>query len=185
MLEWIAVFASIFYVILMARKNIAAWFFAALGALVYVYLCFDNQLFLEMFLQLFYVAMAAWGWYNWKRTRFDDHFIHRWSFSHHALNILISLAITWGLGYLADEYTSQTMPYLDSFTTVFSLAATFMVTQKVLENWIYWIVIDIASIFLYESKELNLTAMLFAFYTIVSIFGLLSWYKVYKLQKND
>lgn len=180
--EWIAVFSSLLYVILMARKNMAAWFFAALGSGVYVYLCFTNQLYLEMALQIFYVAMAAWGWYNWNRTKYEDHFIRRWNWSAHGLNVLISFALAWILGFLADYFTDQSMPYLDAFTTVFSLAATFMVTQKVLENWIYWIVIDIASVFLYESKELNLTALLFVLYTVISIFGFRTWYKAYKSQ---
>jgi nicotinamide mononucleotide transporter len=182
LMEWIAVVASLIYVVLMARKKISAWFFAAIGSGVYVYLCFNNQLYLEMILQLFYVAMAVWGFINWRKTQYDDQFIRRWKLSAHGLNILISFALAWILGFIADQYTDQAMPYLDAFTTVFSLAATFMVTQKVLENWIYWIVIDIASVFLYESKELNLTAALFVFYAFVSVIGFFSWLKAYKKQ---
>lgn len=182
LLEWVAVLASLIYVVLMARKKIAAWFFAAIGSGVYVYLCFQSQLYLEMILQFFYVTMAILGWINWRKTQYDHQFIRRWKLSAHGLNLLISFSLAWILGFVADNYTDQSMPYLDAFTTVFSLAATFMVTQKVLENWIYWIVIDIASVFLYESKDLNLTAALFVFYTIVSVFGFFSWLKTYKAQ---
>lgn len=182
LLEWVAVLASLIYVVLMARKKIAAWFFAFIGSCVYVYLCFNSQLYLEMILQFFYVAMAVLGWINWRKTQYADQFIRRWKLSAHGINILLSLFLAGLLGFIADNYTDQAMPYLDAFTTVFSLAATFMVTQKVLENWLYWIVIDIASVFLYESKELNLTAALFVFYTIVSVIGFFSWRKAYKAQ---
>jgi nicotinamide mononucleotide transporter len=126
--------------------------------------------------------MAIWGWYNWHKTRFDDEFIIRWTISHHLINILSSAGFTWILGYLFDTYTDQAMPYLDAFITVFSLGATFMVAKKVLENWIYWIIIDVVSVQLYLNKDLNLTALLYVFYTIMSVIGLVSWYYYYRKQ---
>jgi nicotinamide mononucleotide transporter len=67
------------------------------------------------------------------------------------------------------------LPIIDSFTTVFSVIATFMLTKKILENWLYWVVIDIVSVYLYFSRELHLTSLLFILYSIIAIFGYLSW----------
>ena len=72
------------------------------------------------------------------------------------------------------------MPLLDSFTTVFSIIATIMVIKKILENWLYFIVIDIASIYLYFTRDLNQTAILFAVYTLIAIYGYFNWIRVIK-----
>ena len=86
------------------------------------------------------------------------------------------------LGFYLSIYSTAKMPIIDSFTTVFSVIATYMVTKKVLENWLYWIVIDIVSVYLYFSRDLQLTSLLFVIYTIVAIFGYFSWKK--KVQIN-
>ena len=69
------------------------------------------------------------------------------------------------------------MPIVDAFTTVFSVFATYMVTKKILGNWLYWIVIDLVSSYLYLVRNLEMTALLFMVYTIIAILGYLSWIK--------
>jgi nicotinamide mononucleotide transporter len=98
------------------------------------------------------------------------------------VNILISSILTLILGNFFQVYTYQALPYLDAFTTVFSISATLMVAYKVLENWLYWIVIDIASMPLYAYRDLNLTVVLFGIYTIVAIVGFVRWRRTFKLQ---
>ena len=75
------------------------------------------------------------------------------------------------------------MPLLDAFTSVFSIIATLMVIKKILENWLYFIAIDIASIYLYYSRDLNQTAILFLLYSIIAIVGYYNWTK--SLVKDD
>ena len=75
------------------------------------------------------------------------------------------------------EYTNAKLPYLDSATTTFSLFATYMVTKKVIENWMYWVVIDIASIYLYYSRDLTISAGLFALYVVLATIGYFQWKK--------
>lgn len=180
--EWIAVAAGLIYVVLIARKNILGWLFAVISSVIYIYLCFMSDYFLETILQLFYLIMAFWGFYMWNKTKKEEQFIRRWSVKSHLINIVISTLITVLVAFVFDTFTDQDRPYLDAFTTVFSLGATFMVTQKVLENWIYWIVIDLVSIELYAYKNLNLTAGLFLIYTIIAVFGYFRWRKAYKSQ---
>ena len=182
-LEWIAVISSLFYVLLIARKTIKGWFFALISSAIYVYLCFVNDYFLESALQIFYFGMGVYGWLTWQKTRNDVQFIRRWKLKYHLINVVISALLTVLLGFIFSVYTSQKLPYLDAFTTVFSIAATFMVTRKVLENWIYWIVIDVLSIQLYAYRNLNLTAVLFALFTIIAIVGFFKWRKAYRLQQ--
>lgn len=180
--EGIGVVTGILYVILAGKKHIACWFFAIVSTSIYIYLCFSNALFIESGLQVFYLIMAIYGWIQWKKDQSEDLPIKRWKWSYHVLNIFVSAAVTLLLGFLMSTYTRQQSPYLDAFTTVFSLAATFMVTQRVLENWLYWIVIDIALGVLYASRDLYLTGVQYLVFAIIAAFAFYSWLRYYRLQ---
>lgn len=182
LIEWIAVATSIIYVILAARKMIVCWLFAFISSALYVYLCFSAQLYLESVLQLFYVVMAVVGYLLWNRSTSTE--VINWNIKYHLINISVSTGLTFLLGYLFSIYTDQASPYIDASTTVFSLAATFMVTQRVLENWIYWIIIDAVSIYLYYTRDLHLTAVLFFLFTILAIVGYFSWKKTLIAQRE-
>jgi nicotinamide mononucleotide transporter len=182
--EWLAVLSGILYVIFISFKQPIAWFFALINSILYIYLCFISQLYIETGLQFFYVMMAIYGLMSWtnKRISTADKII-RWPKKYHLLNFGISATIALILGLLFDNFTNQAYPYADAFTGVFSLAATFMVTKKVLENWIYWILIDAICIFLFAARDLYLSAVLFFIYTLIAIFGLLHWKKQFKQQE--
>jgi len=177
--ESIAVLFSILYVILAAKQNILCWVFAAISVILYVYICFTAQLFPETVLQFFYLFMAAYGYYNWSKSEggFEP---RQWSASKHLLLILTGAIFTFFMGFYFTLYTASKMPVIDSFTTVFSIIATYMITKKILENWLYWIIIDSMSIYLYFNRDLHLSSLLFIAYTIIAIFGYFSWKK--KLQ---
>ena len=184
-LESIAVLLSIGYVILAARENIFAWLCAFLSVSIYIYLCLNAQLYAETFLQVFYLIMAVVGWYQWHFKKSKNQSIKKiiqLPLKKHVLNILISSLATIIIGYMLSKYTQAALPYVDAFTTVFSLYATWMVAQKVLENWLYWIVIDLVSFFLYTSRELYLTGLLFITFTILAIYGYFSWKKSFNKQ---
>jgi nicotinamide mononucleotide transporter len=181
--EWLGVLTGVLYVVFISYKKIIAWLFALISSTIYVYLCFKSKLFIETGLQFFYVIMAIYGWFKWNSDQTDNHgIIIQWKPKFHLINILISGLLVGLLGYIFDSYTNQANPYTDAFSTVFSLAATFMVTKKVLENWIYWIVIDAVCIYLFASRGLFLTSILFFFYTIIAVFGFVQWRREFKLQ---
>ncbi|MGC6434012.1 MAG: nicotinamide riboside transporter PnuC [Crocinitomicaceae bacterium] len=179
-LEWTAVILGVSYVISITYKKMIAWLFALISSSIYVYLCFSAQLYLESFLQIFYVLTAIYGWLKWRKDTANKQIIS-WGFKLNLINISLSSILTLSIGYIFSKYTNQANPYMDAFTTIFSLIATFMVARKVLENWIYWIIIDAVSIILYSSREFYLTSLLFTIYTLLALFGFIKWYKNYKL----
>ncbi len=186
-LESIAVILSIAYVLLAAKQNIIAWYAAFFSVSIYIYLCLNVNLYAETLLQFFYLIMAVVGWYQWKFKKDKEETslkIIRLPFKKHLLNIFISSLLTIATGFLLSNYTKAAMPYVDAFTTVFSLYATWMVAKKVLENWLYWIIIDLVSAFLYASRELYLTALLFFAFTLLAIYGYISWEKSYKVEHD-
>lgn len=185
-LEWAGVLIGTTYLILISQKIRWGWVFAMFSTSIYTYLCYRAGLFIETGLQVFYFTMAIYGWFAWnKATSAKERLLIKWPVKYHFINIVLSTFTVIVLGYLMSIYTEQQSPYLDAFTTVFSLAATFMAAHKVVENWIYWIIIDAGLIFLYGSREMYLTGFHYFVYTIIAIFAFLSWLKMYKAQKNE
>lgn len=180
--EWLAVLSSILYVFFAAKKKIVCWLFALIASFSYIYVCFISMLYVETILHVFYLVMAVVGWLMWKNTQGTKKDIKTWTGMQHVVNILCSLIIAILLGYIFDTYTEQANPYIDAFTTCYSLAATYMVTQKVLENWLYWIIIDAVSIYLYATRGLELSALLFLLFTLLAVWGYFSWSKQFKSQ---
>ena len=178
-IESIAVISSITYVILATKQNIWCWVFAVISVLLYIYICFNARLFAETGLQVFYLIMAAYGYYSWKKP-LKPLRVKQWETSTHLLIILCGGVLAFMLGFYFTTYTNAKIPIADSFTTVFAIIATYMVTQKILENWLYWIIIDTVSIYLYSQRDLQLTSLLFAIYTFIAIIGYFSWLRKIK-----
>jgi len=179
-IECIAVFFSILYVILAAKESIWCWGAAAISVILYIYICFSAQLFPETGLQVFYLGMAFYGYHNWNQKEQSLQIIE-WSISKHLFILAMGAILTFLMGFYFATYTNAKMPIVDSFTTIFSIFATYMVAKKILDNWLYWIVIDMVSIYLYFSRDLHLTSLLFMIYTIIAIFGYFSWIKKLKI----
>ena len=176
-LEATAVVLAILYLLLAIRQNIWCWLCAGISTAIYVYLFVGARLYMESALNVFYFGMAIYGWSVWYFGRSDGHElpVSVWRFTRHGYAIAAILAASLISGYLLDRYTDAAFPYLDSLTTWAAIWATFLVARKVLENWWYWLVIDIVSMFIYWSRDLQLTSMLFAVYVVMIPFGLVSW----------
>lgn len=198
-IEGLAVGLALAYVVLAAYESLWCWPVAFLSTCLYVYLCIVANLWAESALQVFYMIMAVVGWWQWKQHKRlkilpesqtghpvsdrQERLITSWPLRWHLLIVLGNTLATLLIGWLLTTYTSAANPYLDTFTTVFSLFTTWMVAQKVLENWLYWVVIDAASIFLYASREVfSLTPYLYALYTLIAIAGYVRWRKQYLSQ---
>ena len=182
-LEIIAVVSSILYVILAAKTNIWCWPAAFISTVIYTYLFYKYYLWMDSLLQVYYMGMAFYGWYCWKdnlklQTKVKEQ-LKTYQLKSH-IKIIAALSVTSVvLGFFMDNYTPTDFPYLDSATSVFSVFSTYLVAQKVVENWLYWIVIDAVSIYVYIEKGLTPTAFLFVVFTVLAIFGYYQWRKEY------
>ncbi len=178
-LESLAVIFSLIYVVLAARENIWCWAAAVVSVSLYIFICFEAKLYAETGLQIFYLIMAVTGYFLWKKSPNKKQLdIKELSTGNHALILIVGTVFTLILGYVLTIYTQAKLPLLDSFTTVFSIIATFMVIKKIIENWLYFIAIDIISIYLYNSRDLQQTAMLFILYTVIAIIGYYNWLRL-------
>ena len=191
--EMIAVLALLSYVILATRENRACWPAAMMGSGIYVVVFLQYKLYMDSVLSVFYVAMAIYGWFTWKTAREQSttasHIravkIHCWTKKTHVYGLLAVALLTLSSGsYLANN-TDAAFPYLDSLTTWSSLFATWMVVNKVLENWLYWIAIDALSLYLYINKALFFTSALFALYIIIAGYGYWHWRQRWQAQQQE
>jgi nicotinamide mononucleotide transporter len=175
--EALAVVLAITYLVLAIRQNIWCWVAAAVSTLIYLFIMFEAKLYMESVLQLFYLAMAAYGWYQWrKRGHNNDSLqVRTWPVSYHLFAIVTVFILVFASGHLLEQYSDAALPHVDSFTTWGAVIATYMVARKILENWVYWFVIDAVSVGLYLNRGLLLTALLFVFYLVLIVLGYRSW----------
>jgi nicotinamide mononucleotide transporter len=188
LLELTAVVFAVAYLVFAVRENILCWSAAVISTLIFLYIFWDVKLYMESGLQVYYLAMAVFGWYQWRLANDGSTSLQvsMWSMRQHLIALSLIALLTFISGYLLNSGTDAQLPYLDSLTTWGSVVTTFMVVRKVLENWIYWLVIDSISIYLYMDRELYFTSLLFAVYIVIIFFGWFSWSKSYQQQmKTD
>lgn len=182
--EVCAVLLAIAYVSLAVKERIECWYAAFVGSAIFLVLFWNVNLLMESALQVYYMAMALYGWSQWRRhaNSENDLHIHTWPPFRHVQWLAAIALITLASGYVLSNTTDAARPFLDSFTTWSSVFTTWLVARKVLENWLYWIVIDAVSIYLYIDRGLYLTAVLFVVYVVIAMFGFLQWQQRYTSQ---
>ena len=183
-LETLAVALGISYLLLAMRENSLCWYCAFFSTAIYVYIFGDVSLYMESALNVYYMGMAVYGWLQWQKGGANHSGVEivRWTAKHHIICVLVILIASVISGYLLSVNTDARLPYLDSFTTWASVLTTVMVARKVLEHWLYWIVINSVSIYLYIDRDLDQTAAMFTLYLMLSVLGYVAWKKNYVLQ---
>lgn len=190
-LELIAMLLSLAYVILAAKGSLWCWPAAFISTALYTVIFYDVLLLMDSALNAYYLLMAVYGYWQWSNNSEETKNTHTelaiisLGLSYH-VKVCFALAIlAIGLGYIMANFTPAAFPYLDTFTTVYAVFATYLVTQKVLENWLYWIVIDFVSIYLYIEKGLVPTTVLFIIFVFIAGYGYAKWLTLYKKSVID
>jgi nicotinamide mononucleotide transporter len=175
-LELAAVIFAIAYLVLAVQQNILCWPAALVSVALSLVLFLGARLYMESALQVFYFAMAIYGWYQWRRGGKEGEgvAVHWWSWQCHLAAIVTIIVLTAAFGW-AWSLTNAALPVVDSFTTVSAVITTYMVARKVIENWIYWFVIDSVSVWLYLERDLLLYAGLFVIYLVLIVIGFRAW----------
>jgi nicotinamide mononucleotide transporter len=182
LIELGGVLFSIAYLLLAAKENFWCWPAAIISNLIYLWVFFSAKLYPESGLQIFYLFFSVKGWMLWKKNNPSETLsISRMSLQQHGLLIGMGTVFSVLGAYLFQQYTDAALPWLDTPIAVFSVLTTWLVVQKKIENWWYWVLIDSAAIYLYIQRELFLTALLFAIYVILAVWGYFEWKKKMKI----
>lgn len=176
--EMLAAAFAVAYLVLAIKENIWCWAAGLISTCIFLFVYFDAKLYMESGLQVFYIVMSIYGWWKWSHGENDSGLkIHTWSFQKHIIAISVIVLMATASGYLLNTYTDAALPFIDSLTTWGAMVTTYMVANKIFENWHYWFVIDGVSIFIYLSRDLNVTAVLFVIYLVLVVFGYREWKK--------
>jgi nicotinamide mononucleotide transporter len=179
--QWIALITGLCYVILAAAEKPACWIFGIISCAFIAYDDFVNfQLYADGVLQIGYVAFGFIGLYSWVFSQKEQGAklkVSSWLWQRHVLPIALSAGLSVPVAMLLREYTDAAFTYMDTLTTILSFWATWLLVRKVLENWLYWIVIDAVYVILFWQRGGMLIAVLYAIYTVVAMIGYLQWRK--------
>lgn len=178
-LQEVAVALAVVGVLLTIREKRACWLVIVASALLYFFVFLEAGLAMQAGLQIFYVGMGCYGWWAWGPQGVVREIQH-WSGYRHGVLILgigiLSLASGWWL----QRYSGDTSPYLDSLVTWGAVLTTFMTARKVLESWLYWMVLDTVALYVGVQQGLWPTAALFGGYVVLSVIGWRTWRTIWQ-----
>jgi nicotinamide mononucleotide transporter len=171
------------YLLLAVRRNLLCWLCAFLSTGIYLVLFARAALYMQSVLQVFYLAMAVYGFSQWRRGRdaAGEVLIRSWNARQHAVAAVLIIGVSLANGWLLSR-TDAAAPYLDAFVTWGSVVTTWMVARRVIENWLYWIVVDGAASWLYFTQGLLATTALFIVYLGIVVHGYLVWRRQQRVQ---
>jgi nicotinamide mononucleotide transporter len=185
-LEATSVLFGILYLVLAIRESLWCWPAAFVSSVLTLLVVFGARLYSEVALNVYYAAMAVYGWYQWhyggRRHGTAALPIGVWPLKMHALAIGGSVVLAAVIGFTLSQNTQAAFPYLDAFLTVASVVTTYMVARKLLENWLYWLVIDSLWLYVYWQRELYLYVGLLALYLVLVVLGLKRWHRDWRAQ---
>lgn len=162
------------------RVKPVAWPLAIVSSLAYGVLFQHHGLYGEAGLQLMFIALAVWGWWQWLRgtdagrplvvRRLPTAARWRWA---------LATVVAWPLlGLLLQRTTDSTVPYLDALPTVASVTGQLLLARKYVENWPTWIGVNAVSIVLFAVKGLWLTVVLYALFLAMACWGWRAWHRL-------
>jgi nicotinamide mononucleotide transporter len=162
---------------LSVRQNILSWPTAIVNVVLYAVVFYEAKLYADMGLQVIYAILSVYGWYEWLyggEGRTELH-VTRTSRSVALRLVLIAATSAVLLGSMLHRTTDAALPYMDSALTSASLVAQWMMTRKLLENWIVWISVDVFYVGMFVYKGLCVTALLYAIFLGLAIKGWIDW----------
>jgi len=175
--EAVAAALGLAYLLLAVRRNLLCWLCAFVSTAIYLVLFARAALYMQSLLQVFYLVMAVYGFIEWRKGRSaaGEVLIRSWGGREHIVAAVLIAVATVLNGWLLAGHTDAAAPYTDSFVTWSSVVTTWMVARRVIENWLYWLVVDAVAAWLYFSQGLLVTTLLFVIYLYIVVRGYLAW----------
>lgn len=186
-LELVGTLLYLWSVWLIARQKILTWPVGIASVLFYMLLFYQIQLYSDALEQVYYLGASAYGWWLWaSRRRQDERPFAPYVSAPRTLGLvlLLTLALAAGLGALMGRIHEllpalfpqpAAFPYLDALTTVMSFSAMWLMAQKRLESWAYWIIVDVIGIGLYYAQGVRFLSLLYVILLAMAINGLVGW----------
>lgn len=189
--EIVAALMGVAYILLAAKESQWCWLFAFISTLIYTVLFWEGQLPMQALLNFYYMGMAVYGFWLWRTgvtqaqgEKTQSLSISTWRWLQHALFIVVGIVLSSLVSMYLQKAGQSQSPVLDAYTTVFSVLNTWLIAKKILENWLYWVAIDVAATVLYFQTGYYATMLLFVLNTFMAIAGYMAWVRLYKKQAH-
>ncbi len=194
-LEFYAIISGLLAVWLSGMANVWSWPIGMLNVALYFFLFFQVQLYPDMFLQIFFFVTNAIGWWRWthpqpgeedrKRELKVSFMTGKDIFTVFVIGVIGIFTLGFFAGRLHEFIPAiftkpSAFPYVDSFITVTSIAATFYMIKKKVECWVMWLLIDMVATPLYFIRDIKLTGFLYLIYCFIAAFALWNWVREYR-----
>ena len=170
------------YLWLEYKASIYLWMASVIMPAIYLVVFYDAGLYADTAINIYYLLIALYGFIAWRRGKDSgaelkiSHITVRQALSMVALYALLQVAISLCLL----NFTDSTVPWFNGLTSALSVVGMWMLARKYIEQWVVWAVVDILSAGLYAYMGLYLTALLYAAYAIIAVFGYRKWQKLMK-----
>ncbi|MDA9554934.1 nicotinamide riboside transporter PnuC [Pelobium sp.] len=178
-IEWFGVITGALCVYLAAKENILNWPIAMLSVTTYIYIFYQAKLYGDTLLQFYFLGTSVYGWYYWtfgqSKSLKSERPVSTLLKKDWLIILFVQVIFCVLIGILLDKYTDTDVPFIDSFCTVMSFIAQYLMTRKKLENWLIWVIVDIAYIPLYIHKNLLATAVLYFVFLLIALKGYFDW----------
>jgi nicotinamide mononucleotide transporter len=184
-IELLAAALAVAYLLLAIGQHLSCWLAAFISSALYVWVFFSARLYMESVLNVYYAAMAVYGFWQWRHGRRGGALaVNRWPLSRHVLAALGMVAMSLVSYFFLRRYTPAAWPFVDSMVAWSSVFTTFLVARKVYENWHWWLLIDSVSVYLSYTRHLYATMLLFTLYLILIVIGMREWRRSLLLTAN-
>jgi nicotinamide mononucleotide transporter len=177
-LEAAAFVLALWMVFANMRVQLIAWPLAIASSAAYGVLFAHSRLYGEASLQLMFIAVSAWGWWQWRFGRQADGraLAVRWLGARDRLAAAALTLAAWpALGALLDRFTDSDVPYWDALPTAGSVAGQWLLGRQYVENWPVWVAVNLVSVALFAIKGLWLTVLLYALFAVLALVGWRAW----------
>ncbi len=176
-IEWAAMALGLVNIALLIFRNVWNFAFGIASVMLAGFVLWERKLYGEGSLQAFFVVAQAWGWWLWLRIGGDDNQVPvRWlDWTSRWVWLVGIAAVSLNLGWVLHRFTDAAVPYADAGITGASIAAQFLLAFRRIENWLIWIVVDIASVIVFIDRELYALAGLYGGMLVMCLFGLKEW----------
>lgn len=189
-IESLAVVTGLLYVFFMIKENLLLWLFGIISSGLYVWIFYDSGIYAYASLYLYYVIIGFYGWHNWYKSHGEEaeekkltiqsaSGIRLWTY------VIIVFVLFVPLYFALRKFAPSDLALADALLTSGGIVATWMLTRKIFEQWLFWIVIDLLSTFVMIYKGLYPSALLFVIYTVLAVRGYFEWKRKLTTQPAD
>ena len=180
-LEFLAFSFGIISVIYAKKENILVYPTGIICTVITVYILYKAQYFGDMMMNIYYSLMSIYGWWNWSRIENDKYLLKITRFTKNDLGLtvflfLLTVSITYAV-YTFNLTEIKIPNYIDMFTSGLFFTAMWLMANKKLESWVFWIIGDIITVPLYAYRGLGMLSLQYIIFTILAIQGYIEWKK--------